>query len=387
MSLHSFLRSRLRRTFSVENRAAQRFHSPEPIPHRSHWSIIKWMLTRRPRPYPSVAENARIPSFHVPVERGQWEAVMVNHATILIRLHGLNVLTDPVWSGRVSPVAWMGPKRKRPAGIAWEDLPQVDAVLVSHDHYDHVDAPTLKRLEERFHPIFLVPLGLRPLLLRHCGAQAQIRELDWWESVPLPSGDVEATVTFTPARHYSGRSPFHGDANRSLWGGFFLRAADGPGIYFAGDTARTRFSRKYGTASALRTWPSFPSGPIFRRSSWQASICRRSTQSGPLKRCAPGRAWPSTSAPGNWRTTATRKRWTISGKPFAGKAWRKHPSLPRTTGLRSHQMENPVPSRFHQNQIPRQNPKKESRQLEQQKASSRQNADHAGEHGHHRHET
>lgn len=241
MSLRSFIQLRFRRIPSGENRAEERFSSPEPIPRRSRRSMAKWMLTRRPRPYPAVAENAHVPSPDVPVERGQWEAVMVNHATILIRLHGLNVLTDPVWSDRVSPVSWMGPKRKRPAGIRWEELPPVDAVLVSHDHYDHLDIPTLKRLEERFHPVFLAPLGLRSLLVRHCGAQARICELDWWQSAALPSGGGTATVTFTPSRHYSGRSPFHGGANRSLWGGFFLRAADGPGIYFAGDTGWTRF--------------------------------------------------------------------------------------------------------------------------------------------------
>ena len=120
MSLHSFLQSRLCRTFSLEKRAAQRFHSPEPIPHRSHWSIVKWMLTRRPRPYPSVAENARIPSFHVPVDGGNGEAVMVNHATILIRLHGLNVLTDPV----------LGPAPREPRGMEW--APNGSGPRVSH---------------------------------------------------------------------------------------------------------------------------------------------------------------------------------------------------------------------------------------------------------------
>lgn len=241
MSLRSLIQSRFRRPSAGEKRATERFSSPEPIPHRSHWRIIRWMLTRRPRPYPAVMENECHPRADAPVEPGQWEAVMVNHATILIRLHGLNVLTDPVWSDRVSPVSWMGPKRTRPAGIPWEELPQVHAVLISHDHYDHLDLPTLRRLEERFHPLFIVPLGLRPLLVRHCGAQARVRELDWWQSAILPSGGGEATVTFTPSRHYSGRSPFHKDANRSLWGGFFLRETDGPGIYFAGDTGWTRF--------------------------------------------------------------------------------------------------------------------------------------------------
>lgn len=241
MSLRSFIQSRFHRPSAGKKREAERFSCPEPIPHRSHWRIIRWMLTRRPRPYPAVAENEDYPCLHSPVGPGRWEATMVNHATILIRLHGLNVLTDPVWSDRVSPVSWMGPRRTRPAGIPWEELPRVNAVLISHDHYDHLDTPTLKRLEERFHPLFIVPLGLRPLLVRHCGAQARIRELDWWQSAILPSGEGETTVTFTPSRHYSGRSPFHRDANQSLWGGFFLRGTDGPGIYFAGDTGWTRF--------------------------------------------------------------------------------------------------------------------------------------------------
>lgn len=199
-----------------ENRAAERFRSPEPVPRRSLWNISRWMLTRRSRPYPAIAENAHIPTFGVPVERGQWEAVMVNHATVLIRLHGLNVPTDPVWSNRVRHVSWTGPKRKRPAGISWEELPQIDAVLVSHDYYDHVGALTQKRLEERFHPLFLVPPGLSPLPVRRCGAQARIREPDWRQSASLPSGAGETAITFTPARHYSGRSPFHKNADRFL---------------------------------------------------------------------------------------------------------------------------------------------------------------------------
>ncbi len=152
MFLRSFIQPRLRRTSAGEDRAAERFRSPEPIPHRIHGRIVQWMLIHRPRP-PRRDENEFRPCRNAPVEPGQWEAVTINHATVLIRLHGLNVLTPPVWSDRVSPVSWMSPKRQRPSGIPWEALLQIDAVLISHNHDDHVDAPTLKRLEKRFPPL------------------------------------------------------------------------------------------------------------------------------------------------------------------------------------------------------------------------------------------
>ncbi len=118
------------------------------------------------------------PCRNTPVEPGQWEAVTINHATVLIRLHGLNVLTTPVWSDRVSPVSWLSPKRQRPSGIPWEALLQIDAVLISHNHDDHVDATTLKRLEKRFLSSSSLPQGL-PLPVLHCGARARIQEQDW----------------------------------------------------------------------------------------------------------------------------------------------------------------------------------------------------------------
>lgn len=233
------LLSIIRRCFGKRH-APVRFQSPEPIPHRSHWRVLRWMLFRRPSPYPEVSVNRDVPCLDNGVEPGHWKVTLVNHATFLIRLHGLNLLTDPVWSERVSPLKWAGPKRKRPPGIPWEQLPTVDVVLISHDHYDHFDATTLQRLEERFHPLFLVPLGMKPLLMRHCGPHIRTQELDWWEAANLPTGGgAHVTVSLTPAKHYSGRSPFHGDANQSLWGGFFIRDQDGPGIYFAGDTAWT----------------------------------------------------------------------------------------------------------------------------------------------------
>jgi len=152
----------------------------------------------------------------------------VGHGTFLIQLDGLNILTDPIWSERCSPVSWVGPKRKLDPGIRFEDLPPIDVVLVSHNHYDHLDLPTLERLAGMGMPRAIVPLGNRDLILS--AGIPIVDELDWWRSVSL-SPDV--TITLVPAQHYSSRSLW--DRNRSLWGGFVISGPSGH-VFYSGDT-------------------------------------------------------------------------------------------------------------------------------------------------------
>lgn len=152
----------------------------------------------------------------------------VNHATALLQMDGVNILTDPIWSERCSPVSFAGPKRAVPPGLRLEQLPPIDVILVSHNHYDHLDLPTLRRLAAEHSPRILVPTGNRPLLERAGVGGAD--ELAWWKSVVVADGVRIAAV---PARHFSGRGFF--DRNRSLWAGFVISGPAGS-AYFAGDT-------------------------------------------------------------------------------------------------------------------------------------------------------
>ena len=153
---------------------------------------------------------------------------MINHSTLLLQQNGINILTDPLWSQRASPLAWIGPRRRRAAGVRWEDLPRIDVVLVSHNHYDHLDIPTLRRLADRAQCQFITPAGVGQLLrARRIGP---VHELDWGESLSLG----QATIHSVPALHFSARALF--DRNRTLWCGYVIKAA-GRMIYFAGDTA------------------------------------------------------------------------------------------------------------------------------------------------------
>jgi L-ascorbate metabolism protein UlaG (beta-lactamase superfamily) len=153
----------------------------------------------------------------------------VGHATVLFTYRGVSVLTDPIFSERASPFGFSGPKRVVPAAYTAETLPHVDVAVISHAHYDHLDMPGLRRLAARQpHIRFVVPLGLASYV-RRAGFE-DVVEIDWWQS---DSRD-DVTITATPARHWSSRSPF--DRNRTLWSGFMVRFADGFQFYFAGDT-------------------------------------------------------------------------------------------------------------------------------------------------------
>ena len=154
----------------------------------------------------------------------------IGHATLLVQIGGLNVLTDPHWGDRASPVGFAGPRRLVAPGVRFEDLPHIDAVVISHDHYDHLDVDTIERLVRTHHPRFFVPLGLKSWLQDH-GAR-DVVELDWWEAAQLRG----VTFTATPAQHSSGRGLR--DQNLRLWSSWVL-AGGGKKFWFAGDTGYT----------------------------------------------------------------------------------------------------------------------------------------------------
>jgi L-ascorbate metabolism protein UlaG (beta-lactamase superfamily) len=161
------------------------------------------------------------------VTGGAVRVTFVNHATALIQIDGLNILTDPIWSERASPLSFAGPKRVRPPGLRFEDLPPIDAVLVSHNHYDHMDVPTLARLWREHHPRIFAGLGNAAFLAEN-GIEAT--DLEWWQSVPLAAG-VE--LTSVPTQHFSSRGTRDRDA--TLWTGFVVKGPAGA-VYFGGDT-------------------------------------------------------------------------------------------------------------------------------------------------------
>jgi L-ascorbate metabolism protein UlaG (beta-lactamase superfamily) len=205
----------------------KQFINPKGIKAKGLPDVFKWMRERKqgkwierkdvkpgPKPLPRYDNGVRI--------------TFVNHSTFLIQVDGINILTDPVWSKRVSPFSFAGPKRMRPPGIAFNDLPKIDLILLSHNHYDHLDIATLKHIHDKYNPQFIVPLGVAAYLRKN--NIDLVRELDWWQT---QVAGVSFTIESVPAQHFSGRGTL--DRDRTLWCGYCIHGRHG-NIYFAGDS-------------------------------------------------------------------------------------------------------------------------------------------------------
>lgn len=209
----------------------ERFLNSSGAVPRRFIDLLRWQLgggraawpRRWPSPHPPAVPAARLGA-------GQLRVTMVGHGTLLVQLGGLNILTDPVWSERVSPFSRLGPKRVNAPGIAWSSLPPIDVVLVSHNHYDHLDLPTLAALRERCDPLVLTPLG-NDTLIRRAVPGMRVAAHDWDVAVPLPASG--ALLHVEQAQHWSARGMR--DQRMALWAGFVVEAENSK-VYFAGDT-------------------------------------------------------------------------------------------------------------------------------------------------------
>src|SRR4051794_29460298 len=220
----------------TSHRDGHGFRNPYGPTLRTLRDVWRWRREATPAPWPRWVEDPAQP-MPARLPPGQVAATFIGHASFLLQLGGRCVLLDPVWSMRASPLSFAGPRRVRAPGHQLEDLPGCDLLLVSHNHYDHLDLPTLRRVRRRWTQPAITGLGNA----RHL-AKAGIRgaaELDWWETTEVAG----LRITYVPAQHFSARTPW--DRNRSLWGGFVLEA-EGRTVYFAGDSGWCPFFAEIG---------------------------------------------------------------------------------------------------------------------------------------------
>jgi len=215
----------------------ERFFSPDGAPmDRGIGDLLRWRFAGRHAPWSK--QLPAEPPDRPPARAAGLRIAHVGHASLLLQADGLNILLDPVWSERVSPFRFAGPKRHDPPGIAFADLPPIDVVLITHSHYDHLDLDTIARLWRAHRPRILAPLGNDAVIRRRHPA-IEVTTRDWGEAVEL-GGRVAATLV--PANHWSARSL--GDRRMALWCGYVLETPAGR-IYLAGDSG-------YGTGAVFR---------------------------------------------------------------------------------------------------------------------------------------
>ncbi len=196
-------------------------------------NIMRWLLTGKSPSAPSPLEFEVIkPSFEKP-PTGKAKLTWIGHSTCLLQVGDFNVLTDAIFSQRCSPVQWAGPKRFVPPACSIEELPAVDLLITSHNHYDHLDYRSAKDIEKLHKPLFACGLGLGSWFHQNLSVDRErVLEFDWWQQKSLFDGRLK--LKFVPVQHWSKRSVFR-DERRSLWGGFIVEV-EGFKFFFNGDT-------------------------------------------------------------------------------------------------------------------------------------------------------
>jgi L-ascorbate metabolism protein UlaG (beta-lactamase superfamily) len=218
-------------SFDINLRSQARFSNRDPLAEPRLSRVLKWAVVdrvagrRRQSP-----KTAVIPSVSAPIPPRSADSVLwLGHATAMITLAGVRILTDPVLWGQVGP----GVRRNVPSPWSEADIPDVDVVVLSHNHRDHLDRGTVTAFERACEPVYVVPLGLERYLLKWQIPRERIQVLGWWGSGKPLSSDADLRVTCVPAQHWSQRTAF--DKNKTLWGGFVIETAR-RSVYFAGDT-------------------------------------------------------------------------------------------------------------------------------------------------------
>jgi L-ascorbate metabolism protein UlaG (beta-lactamase superfamily) len=224
------------------------FFDPDGAPPRSLWEVLRWRVTQKQARWPEQAPSGFSDTPPLRVTGAKARLSFVGHASWLIQTGGLNILIDPVWSERCSPVTFAGPKRVNAPGIPFEALPKIDAVLVSHGHYDHLDVRTLSRLVATFSPRIITPLG-NDVTMRANDDTIRAEAYDWNQRIAIGDG---VAVTLVATRHWSARGLF--DRNKVLWASFVLETPAGT-IYIVCDSGYgdgTHFRRVRDTHGAPR---------------------------------------------------------------------------------------------------------------------------------------
>ena len=215
----------------------KRFFNPGNTKENRFSDMVKWWWEMDTVPWPEWIDDLPQEKPVRSVEKGKLKVTFINHATTLIQMDGLNILTDPIWSDRAGPFSWLGSKRIRKPGVNFNDLPPIDLILISHNHYDHLDIPTLKKLYNRKKSMVITGLGVKKRLLSE--GIDNVQDLDWWQNYILKEKGLD--ITFVPALHSSGRGL--SDKNKTLWGGFIIKG-ETITVYFSGDSGYGDFVKE-----------------------------------------------------------------------------------------------------------------------------------------------